>query len=97
MLIALTASAQSGREKGFVFRLGVGLGFYGVGTFENVCSINTLTAPGFGKQNTNVFLKNEGVSGTAYNVMANLGANLSPYVFLGGGVGWLRQFITLML
>ena len=87
ILSAFTASAQSGREKGFVFRPEVGLGLYGVGTFENVCSINTFTAPGLGKENTTVFLKNEGVSGAAYNLMANFGANLSPYVFLGGGVG----------
>ena len=88
MLVALAASAQSGREKGFVFRPEVGLGLYSVGTFENVCSINTFTAPGFGKENTTVFLKNEGTDGAAYNLMANFGYNFSPYVFLGGGVGF---------
>ena len=41
MLVAFAASAQSGREKGFVFRPEVGIGFYGVNTFENICTINT--------------------------------------------------------
>ena len=49
MFVAFAASAQSGREKGFVFRPEVGLGLYSVVTFENVFSINTFTAPGFGK------------------------------------------------
>ena len=89
MLVAFAASAQSGREKGFVFRPEVGIGFYGVNTFENICTINTFEKRTLSNtmNNSDVFLKYDGTNGFAYNLMANVGYNFNPYIFLGGGVG----------
>lgn len=87
IVIAFSVSAQSGRERGLVIRPEVGLGMFSVGTFENVCSINTFIAPGFGYKNENVFLKNKGTSGTSYNLMANVGINLNTRLYIGGGAG----------
>ncbi len=87
MFVALTASAQSGREKGWVLRPEVNAGYYIVGTFENVCTINTLTTYGYGYCNNDVFLKNEGSFGADYNLLVNYGYMFNPIFFLGAGVG----------
>ena len=87
MLVALTASAQSAREKGWVLRPEVNAGYYIVGTFENVCTINTLSTYGLGYFNHDVFLKHEGSYGAAYNLSANYGYMFNPIFFLGAGVG----------
>lgn len=87
MLVALTASAQSERVKGWVLRPEVNAGYYIVGTFENVCTINTLTTYGMGYFNHDVFLKHEGSYGAAYNLLANYGYMFNPIFFLGAGVG----------
>lgn len=89
IIIALSASAQSGREKGLVFRPEVGVGLFSVGTFENITTIHTITASpiGIGWVNNDTFLKNEGTLGLAFNLMANLGANLNTNFYMGGGLG----------
>ena len=87
IIIALSASAQSGREKGLVFRPELGIGLFGVGTFENISTIKTFVAPGFGKENNDIFLKNEGTFGLTYNLMLNMGGNFNPYFYLGAGAG----------
>ena len=95
IFIALTISAlgllaQSGREKGYVFRPEVGIGAFGFGTYENICEINT-----FGKyswnssfSNNNVYLKNKGDSGLNYSLLANYGYQCNPFIYLGGGAGF---------
>lgn len=87
IITVLSVSAQSNRKKGLVFRPEVGVGIFGVGTFENICSINTFVAPFFDMENNNVFLKNEGTLSVSYNIMLNMGGNFNPYFYLGGGAG----------
>ena len=59
VLVTFFASAQSRtlREKGLVFRPEVGLGSYSVGTFENICGINSFAKASLGTTmyNHNIF------------------------------------------
>lgn len=92
ILATFFASAQSRslREKGPVFRPEVCLGIYSVGTFENICGINTFAKSTFGNTmyNQNVFLKNEGDSGISYTFLANYGMLLTHWVYIGAGTGF---------
>ena len=92
VLVTFLASAQSKslREQGPVFRLEVCLGLYSVGTFENICGINTFAKSTFGTSmyNQNVFLKNKGDSGISYNFLANYGMLLTHWIYIGAGTGF---------
>lgn len=92
VLVTFLASAQSKslREQGPVFRPEVGLGLYSVGTFENICGINTFAKSTFGTSmyNQNVFLKNKGDSGISYNFLANYGMLLTHWIYIGAGTGF---------
>ena len=92
VLATFLASAQSKslREKGPVFRTEAGLGLYSVGTFENICGINTFVKSSFGTSmsNQNIFLKNKGDSGISYNFLANYGMLFNSWLYTGGGAGF---------
>ena len=92
VLTTFLASAQnrSLREKGPVFRPEVGLGLYSVGTFENICGINSFakTSLGTTMYNHNIFLKNKGDSGISYNFLANYGILCNSWIYIGAGTGF---------
>ena len=92
VLVTFFASAQSRslREKGLVFRPEVGLGTYSVGTFENICGINSFAKASLGTTmyNHNIFLKNKGDSGISYNFLANYGMLVARWIYIGVGTGF---------
>lgn len=90
IISTLSLSAQSGREKGFVFRPEVGAGAFSIGNYENVYEINTFGKYSFSSSysNNNVYLKNEGAGGLNYSLLANYGYQFNPYIFIGGGAGF---------
>ncbi len=65
------------------------LGLFSVGTFEDVCSINTIVAGGLGlgKMNDEIFLKNDGAQGLSISAFANYGYQFNHFIFLGAGLG----------
>lgn len=89
VLMSVAAYAQTGHEKGFILRPEVNLGLFSVGTFEDVCSINTFVAGGYGlgKMNEERFIKNEGAQGLSISAFANYGYQFNHFIFLGAGLG----------